>query len=176
VDGRGNVFVTDDREVTVTKLRPDGTQAWRVGGPGSADDLIGHEHIAQVDAQGRLLMANDDAGLVLWLDAGGRIVEQFGSGASAGHAEGTFPVDGDFPNGACNVTEDGAGNVYVNSCQEQTAPRHDTEVYGPDHSLVGSWSDGPFALSPRFGPDGQVLALSHDGSVLSLSVETAPPA
>ena len=92
-------------------------------------------------------MANDDAGLVLWLDADGRIVEQFGSGDSAGHAEGTFPVGGDFPNGACNATEDGSGYVYVNSCQEQNAPHHQTEVYGPDHRLVGSWADSPFALS-----------------------------
>lgn len=104
------------------------------------------------------------------LDPGGHELDAFGTTRSGSHENGAAPDAGDFPRGACDATEDADGRVYVTSCQEADNPVHNTEVFDQRYRLVGEWPDGPFASSPRFGPDGTAAVVSHDGSILELIV------
>jgi hypothetical protein len=114
-------------------------------------------------------MANDDLGKIVYVGVDGRELDAFGEG-SGGYSTGTHPAGGDFPNGACDVAVDAAGYTVVNSCQDPSSPTHDTELLDASHQLVGAWHGSPFALSPRFGPNGEVYALSHGGEILKLSI------
>jgi sugar lactone lactonase YvrE len=169
--GDGSLYVTDDHTAKVTRLRPDGTQVWRHGADNDDPRLVGHEHLSGFDPQGRLVMANDDAGLVLFLDPSGAVSDVLGNGEAGAHETGRHPARADFPNGACDATTDTRGYVYVNSCEDADQPHHNTEVFDAGHHLVGRWVAGPFALSPRFA-SGTGFALSSTGDVLEVSVST----
>ena len=76
VDAAGNVYVADDKEQTVAKLSPSGRRLPRRGGLAETDErLQGHEHLAMVDADGRLLTVNDDRGLVMLLGPDGSVAQ-----------------------------------------------------------------------------------------------------
>lgn len=168
----GTMYVADDRAATVTAVAPGGGQLWRVGELGTTDpDLVGHEHLGDVDAAGRLVMANDDAGRVVYLDRSGTKVTAFGTGKSGDNQNGHPPPGGDFPDGACGATTDASGDVYVNSCEEAYQPRHETEVYDARHHLVGAWHHGPLIDSPVFGPTGDGYALTSEGALLRVRIE-----
>ncbi len=64
------------------------------GGLAETDErLTGHEHLAMVDADGRLLTVNDDLGLVILLDPDGSVVQ-------------TMSPDSLGPGGVCDATLD----------------------------------------------------------------------
>jgi sugar lactone lactonase YvrE len=152
VDAHGNVFVADDEQEMISKFSPDGHVEWRIGGASAGDPyLIGHFHIATVDAHERLVALNDDAGQVLYIDENRRIVANFAAGG-------------------CDVTADAAGFTYTNGCEEPLDPGHDTMVYDRTHHLVGEWDDSGFGYAPRFGPNSEVFTLGEDGSILKLKV------
>jgi tripartite motif-containing protein 71 len=144
VDEAGDVFVADDELLSVTKFSPDGRFLWRIGGGISADpDLQGHEHLSAVDAHGRLVMANDDTGAVLYVDASGHVVDRF-------HQVG------------CDVSVDALGNTYVNDCDGRI------HVFDRDHRPVGVWDSGA-QFSPRFGPGGEPFLLNN-GTIMRLRI------
>jgi streptogramin lyase len=166
----GSMYVADDRAATVTKLTAGGREAWRIGDSATKDpDLIGHEHLGDVDSQGRLVMANDDAGRIVYLTPSGRKVDAFGTGASGSHENGPAPPGGDFPDGACGATTDTRGSVYVDSCEEASSAHHDLEVFNARHRLVAAWTRGALIASPHFAPDGQAFSLNSEGALLVLS-------
>ncbi len=148
VDAAGNVYVEDDGNQRLTAFSPSGDVLWVADG--STDDrLRGHGHSPSFDPKGRLVVSDDDNGIVSYLDpATGKVVDSFqGNG--------------------CSATLDAAGNVYVDDC----GGGHVT-VFGPDHSLIAQ-SAGERLGSPRFAPDGTAFALATDGSLLVLTVN--PP-
>ncbi len=160
VDGSGNVYVTDDQSLTLTKFSPAGQVIWQIGGSASSDqDLLGHQHLASIDAHGRLVMVNDDQGRVLYVSPAGRKVDAFSPSSSS------------FPDGTvCEVTVDAAGDTYVSGCGAvATEP---TLVYDRAHRLIATWPGSQYSLlrSPVFGPDGEVFALALDGSILRLHI------
>ena len=158
VDQNGNVYVADDQKQTLLKFSPSGTFEWSIGGiSGSDPDLVGHFHISSssIDAHGRLLVANDDAARILYIDDSGHKLDAFGS-------------PGAFSQGPCDVTVDTNGDTFVGSCQEPLLPPHYTEVFDRTHHLVGEWYPSPFGWAPRFGPRGEVFVLGEDGSILRL--------
>lgn len=156
VDGSGNVYVGDGQSQTVAKFSPGGTVIWRIGGSASSDpDLAGHQHLASIDAHGRLVMVNDDQGRVLYVDPSGRKVDAFSPSVSpGGHV--------------CEATVDAAGNTYVAGC----GPNPPARVYDRAHRLVAEWPGSKYSLltSPMFGPNGEVFALATDGSILRLRI------
>lgn len=154
-DRDGNVYVADDSLATVSKFSPTGDFIWGIGGALEGDpDLVGHKHLASIDSQGRIVMANDDIGRILYVDAKGHKVDAFGR-------------SGDFPGGACNVTVDAADYTFVNSCG-----LGETQVFHRNHELIGGWygPDNPLGICPLFGPNGEVFALGQDGAILGLAV------
>jgi DNA-binding beta-propeller fold protein YncE len=160
VDRGGDVYVADDQAETLTKFSPSGAIKWTIGGSASTDpDLVGHYHMSSssIDSHGRLLMANDDANRVLYIDPSGHKVDAFGS-------------PGDFKGGPCDVTVNANGATFVGSCQEPLGSHHYAEVFDPTHHLIGAWDPSPMAFSPRFGPHGEVFALGEDGSILRLRI------
>jgi hypothetical protein len=166
IDSGGNVYVVDPACGALCKFSADGALAWRVGGPGFADeDLVGHIELSSssVDVHGRILLTNDDRGRVVFVDPGGHKVDAFGEGSGGG-------ASGTFREGSCDVTVDVTGDIFVNSCQEKLVPPHYTEVFDRTHRLVGVWYPSPFGWSPRFGPHGEVFTLADDGSILRLKV------
>jgi DNA-binding beta-propeller fold protein YncE len=156
VDGSGNVYVADDQSQTLAKFSPAGKVIWRIGGSASSDqDLLGHQHLASIDAHGRLVMVNDDQGRVLYVDPSGHKVDAFSpSVPPGGHV--------------CEVTVDAAGDTYVSGC----GPNPPARVYDRSHRLVAEWPGSKYTLltSPVFGPDGEVFALATDGSILRLRI------
>jgi hypothetical protein len=156
VDGSGNVYVTDDQSQTLAKFSPAGTVIWQIGGSASSDqDLLGHQHLASIDAHGRLVMVNDDQGRVLYVDPSGHKVDAFSPSVSpGGHV--------------CEATVDAAGNTYVAGC----GPTPPARVYDRSHRLVAEWPGSKYSLqaSPVFGPNGEVFALATDGSILRLRI------
>lgn len=145
-DSEGNVYVADDEAQTVSKFSPSGQRLWVTGGPAPGDpDLVGHEHLAMVDPHGRLVMTNDDNGKVLYLNGDGRVVDV-------------------FDNGGCDVTVDAVGTTFVNTCDGTT------RVFDRAHDLLGAWSEPPLAFAPRFGPNGEVFALTPNGSIVRLGI------
>jgi hypothetical protein len=171
VDAQGNAYVADDQQMTVSRFSPTGRFVWRIGGLGTTKaDLTGHEHLVGVDARGRIVMANDDQGRIVYVDRGGREVDAFGTGASGGHSTSTHPSQGDFPGGACNASVDATGYTVVNSCADPSSSSHNTSVFDPAHQLIGRWPGSPFAFSPRFGPGGEIFALDYQGDLLRLAM------
>jgi len=158
VDGDGNADVADDQKLTLSRFSSSGAFQWQIGGPAESDpDLIGHFHIAAIDAHGRIVTGNDDKQRILYIDRRGHKVDAFGS-------------PDEFRDRACDVTMDPAGFTYVNSCQDALKTPHYTEVFDRTHHLVAAWWPSPFGWSPRFGPRGEVFTLGEDGSVLRLRI------
>ncbi len=160
VDGSGNVYVTDDQNQTLAKFSPDGKVIWQIGGSASSDqDLLGHQHLASIDAHGRLVTVNDDQGRVLYVNPSGHKVDAFSPDSSS------------FTGGnMCEVTVDAAGDTYVSGCGP--SPTGPTLVYDRAHRLVAEWPGSKYSLltSPGFGPNGGVFALATDGSILRLRI------
>ncbi|MFC4785344.1 6-bladed beta-propeller [Nocardioides sp. MAHUQ-72] len=171
VDDQGGVYVADDRAVTLTRLSGSGDQVWRSGDPRDTPaDLVGHTHFSQVDLDGNLLLANDDAGLVVRLAPDGREVAAFGSSSSGAHGGPTISPVGLFPEGACDASVDARGWVYVTSCGDPTDPDHTTRVFDTAGQLTGVWHDNPLSRSPVFAAEGRAWAVGSDGSLLELGV------
>jgi len=160
VDGSGNVYVTDGQSQTLAKFSPAGKVIWQIGGSASSDqDLLGPQHLASIDAHGRLVMVNDDQGRVLYVDPNGHKVDAFSPDFS-------FFFEGNM----CEVTVDAAGNTYVSGCGPK--PPAPTLVYNRAHRLIAKWPGSTYKLlrSPVFGPHGVVFALVTDGSILRLRI------
>jgi sugar lactone lactonase YvrE len=150
VDKGGNVYVVDDRLLSMRKFSPAGKVLWTVSGAQNSDpDLRGHYHLSMIDSHGRLLLTDDDNGRVLFLDAKGHKLDAFGAKA-------------DFPGGACEVTSDSAGTLYVDGCGAQAfdGSGSRTEIFDASHARVGEWVNSPLAVSPRFGPNGEIVAIA----------------
>jgi DNA-binding beta-propeller fold protein YncE len=174
VDAEGNVYVTDDRAETVTKLAPSGRQIWRRGGLGVETDprLLGHEHLAGFDPAGHLVTVNDDAGEVLVWNGLGQVIRAFGTqNASAQHTPGTISGLTTFPRGACDVTADLAGRLYITSCDEDSDP-HWSGIFSADGTLLGSRANSSLAESPRWSPNGHGYAVTISGGVAELKTIT----
>lgn len=171
VDDQGDVYVADDRAVRVVKLSASGKELWRRGDPASTGQhLVGHTHFSNVDAAGRLVLANDDAGVVVWVDGDGREVRAVGSAESGAQARGTPGGRGMFPEGICDITTGSTGLFYVHDCQDLTYPQHTTRVFDPSWRLVGVWSNNSMRSSPRVGPHGEAWAIDYRGSLLELDL------
>lgn len=153
-DRNSNLYVTDDQLKTLTKLSPTGQVIWRVGGADSQDpDLAGHLHVSVIDAHGRLVLTNDEAGRIVLLDENGHKVDSFGS-------------RDEITDSACDATLDRAGNVYTVRCGVGGGA-----IIDPAHHVVTQWStiDGRTLItSPRFEPDGLGYAIASDGSLLAM--------
>jgi hypothetical protein len=160
VDGSGNTYVADDQSLTLAKFSPTGKIIWQIGGSSSSDqDLLGHFHAAGIDAHGRLVMVNDDEQRVLYVDPSGHKVDAFSpnySSLTGGHV--------------CEATVDAAGNTYLSGCGE--GPTEPSLVYDQAHQLIAKWPGTKYSLlnSPVFGPNGEVSALTRDGSILRLRI------
>jgi hypothetical protein len=160
VDGSGNVYVADDQSLALAKFSPTGKVIWQIDGNASSDeDLLGHQHLASIDAHGRLVMVNDDISRILYVDPNGHKVDAFSpstSGSPGGHV--------------CEVTADAAGNTYVSGCGP--GPTGPTLAYDRAHRLIAKWPGTNYSLlrSPVFGPNGEVFALATDGSILRLRI------
>jgi hypothetical protein len=155
VDRSGNVYVADDQQETLSKFSPTGRFEWTIGGSTATDpDLVGHFHLADVDSHGRLVAANDDANRIVYIDAHGHKVDAFETS--------------DLGESPCNVTVDSVGDTVVQSCPDGKT----TLVFDRAHRLVGAWDQSPFATDviPRFGPHGEVFAMTGDGTILKLKV------
>jgi hypothetical protein len=172
VDRRGNVYVSDDRAQTLTKLTPDGAPLWRVGGGDeTTPEFRGHWHFQGFDVQGRLVTTNDDRGLVLYLRPNGTIAGGFGTTSSGGHEFLNITGKGVFPDGACDATVDPQRHIYVTSCQDRTQPHHTTRVFDRSGHLTGLWSKNVLARSPVFTSDSTAYAVTYDGDLVELHVD-----
>jgi sugar lactone lactonase YvrE len=164
----GSVYVSDDRRTTLTKLSPTGRQEWRIGEQHTPPDLVGHTHFGSTDSHGRLVVANDDTGRVVYLSPQGREVDAFGTGASGDHENSLgHPPAADFPQGACDTTVDSTDHVYVAGCIPQPKTGSLVQTYDASHRLVGAWPHSPLATAPRFDPDGLAVSVGF-GSILEL--------
>jgi hypothetical protein len=167
------VYVSDDRQATLTKLSPDGHQDWRLGGPGTPPDLVGHTHFGSFDGRGRLVVGDDDSGRVVYVSPQGREVDAFGTGASGDHQNTIgHPKAADFPEGACDTTADSNDYVYVGGCAPTQANGNLIQVYDPAHRLVGVWPHSPLQTAPRFGPNGLAVSVGVDfDSIVELTAD-----
>jgi len=155
VDRNGSAYVSNDNEQTLSKFSGRGVVKWTRGGSSETDpDLVGHFHFASLDSHDRLVVANDDAGRIVYLDMDGQKVDAFGSPA-------------DFPEGPCDVTVDPAGETFVGGCVSPYSLR----AFNALHQLIGTSTPSGLAWVPRFGPHNQVVALAEDGSVVSLHLK-----
>jgi hypothetical protein len=171
VGADGSVYVSDDRQATLTKLSPHGHQDWRLGGPGTPPDLVGHTHFGGFDSRARLVAADDDSGRVVYVSPRGKEVDAFGTGASGDHQNTVgHPPATDFPEGACDTTVDAQDYVYVGGCSPVEENENLIQVYDPAHRLVGVWPHSPLRTAPRFGPDGLAVSVGIDGSIVELTV------
>ena len=135
---------TDDNE-RLTAFSPSGDVLWVADGSTDAP-LRGHGHSPSFDPGGRLVVSDDDNGIVSYLDpATGKVLDS-------------------LPGRRLRRDVDAAGNVYVDDC----GGGHVT-VFGPDHAPIAK-SAGEALLAPRFAPDGTAFALAPDGSLLVLTV------
>jgi DNA-binding beta-propeller fold protein YncE len=160
VDGAGDVFVADDDLGTLTKFSPAGKPVWRIGGSGFANpDLVGFFKVSSIDAHGRLVVANDAKGKILYVDGDGHEVD-------------SFRVDRrDFGAPApCGATVDARGATYVQGCGPGP-----TLVYDREHRLVARLRGSSVSLliGPLFGPSGEVFALCWDRSIVRLRMTPA---
>jgi DNA-binding beta-propeller fold protein YncE len=160
VDGSGNIYVADDQSQTLAKFSPTGKVIWQIGGSSSSDqDLLGHFHLAAIDAHGRLVMVNDDQHRVLYVDPSGHKVDAFSPDYS-------YLTEGNV----CEATVDAAGNTYLSGCGESST--EPSLVYDRAHRLIAKWPGTKYSLShsPVFGPDDEVFALATDESILRLRI------
>jgi DNA-binding beta-propeller fold protein YncE len=157
VDAEGAVYVGDSQNFFVSKFSPTGSFQWRIGGPSSKDPyLSGHLHLGNVDSHDRVVVANEDARRIGYLDSRGRRVDVFE--LDRAQSPSFTP---------CLVVVDTVGYMVVVSCPE--GPTIDTLVYDRTHGFVGAWFDSHLG-SISFGPRGEFFALADDGSMLKLKV------
>ena len=143
-DVGGNVYVLDDGLMRLTKFSPTGEPIWMVDG--STDPrLDGHGHDADVDAEGRIVVLNDDRATVVILSPAGKVVDSF-----------------DAP--GCDVTLDGSGRFYVGGA----GCGFPVTVYDAAHHLIAQ-SAGRELMDPQFGPNGEVFALAQSGDLVRLA-------
>jgi DNA-binding beta-propeller fold protein YncE len=156
VDRDGNVYVVDDQPGTLSKFSARGKLIWRIGGDASADrDFVGlRQLLGSIDAHGRLVIANDEKGRILYVDRDGHKVDAFGS-----------PERGLATSWACGATVDARGNTYVFEC----APRNLIRVFDRTHRLIAEWSRATVG-PPQFGPHGEVFALYKSGDDLAAGI------
>jgi DNA-binding beta-propeller fold protein YncE len=161
LDKAGNVYVQDDAILRLTKFSPAGKVLWNVSGAHNSDpDLRGHYHLAMFDAHGRLLITNDDNNRVFLLDQSGHKLDAFGAKGATG---------------ACDVTSDPVGTMYVKICGAQAGL---TEIFDASHALVGECTNPPLTISPRFGPNGEIIAIGsrtrigHGANILKLKLNS----
>jgi len=149
VDHDGNVYVVDDQTGSLSKFSASGKLAWRIGGAASADrDLAGHlQLVGSIDAHGRLVIANNERGRILYVDREGHKVDAFGP-----------PAKGLDPAWACGASVDARGNTYVFEC----FPRSFIRVFDRTHRLIAQWSRATYG-PPQFGPHGEVFVLYKGG-------------
>jgi len=172
VDKRGDIYVSDDRAETLTKLAANGAPLWRVGGLHEKNhELQGHEHVQGFDVEGRLVSTNDDQGLVLYLRPNGTVAGGFGSPSSGGRDFLNMTGKGVFPDGACDATVDPQGYIYVTSCQDRTQPGHTTQVFDPSGHLTGVWGKNVLARSPVFINQSTAYGVTYDGNLVELHVD-----
>lgn len=149
VDAGGNVYVTDDDAMNLSKFGPDGAFLWVRSG---SDDpkLTGHMHGPMVDSAGRVVIGIDDSGDVILLDPDGNVVDSFAAVA-------------------CAVSIDADDHVYIGHAG---CGGSGMDVRTEAGDLIGQWSgpDAPFAGTIVFGPDGLAMALDPVGAVLVLEV------
>jgi sugar lactone lactonase YvrE len=154
VDADGNLYVSDDKEQTLAKLAPSGRQLWRIGGLRETDPrLQGHFHLSGFDAQGHLVVTNDDRALVLLLNADGSVA-------------GTAPVTATPPE-VCDASVDPSGRYYLTACLAPWRLR----VVEPDGTPATAIEDAGLVQAPRWTADGRGYAVTDDGSVVELRVE-----
>jgi sugar lactone lactonase YvrE len=145
VDKGGNVYVVDDQPGTLSKFSANGKLIWRIGGAATTErDLAGHlQLVGSIDAHGRLVIANDVRGRILYVDGSGHKVDVFGP-----------PTRGLATPWACGASVDARGNTYVFQC----FPRSFIRVFDRTHRLIAQWSRATFG-PPSFGPHNEVFAL-----------------
>jgi sugar lactone lactonase YvrE len=145
VDHDSNVYVVDDQPGTLSKFSLRGKLVWRIGGAASADpDFAGHlQLVGSIDAHGRLVIANDGRGRILYVDRDGHAVDSFGA-----------PTRGLASPWACGASVDARGNTYVFGC----FPASFIRVFDRTHRLIAEWSRATYG-PPQFGPHGEVFAL-----------------
>jgi outer membrane protein assembly factor BamB len=143
-DAEGNVYVLDDGLMRLTKFSPAGEPIWVVDG--STDPrLDGHGHDAEIDAQGRIVLLNDDKGIVVILSSAGKVVDSF-------NAPG------------CDVTLDGTGRFYVGGAD----CGFPLTVYDASHRLIAQ-SAASELTDPQFGPNGEIFTLDQSGDLVRLA-------
>jgi DNA-binding beta-propeller fold protein YncE len=156
VDADGNIYVADDKEQTLAKLTPSGDQIWRRGGLGETEPLLqGHQHLSMLDPEGRLLTTNDDRGRVMLLDPDGSVAQ-------------ALTVTALGPGGVCDATLDADGHYFLASCTATA----DGMVYATDGTLVGGWTGLGLVQSPRWTADGRGYAVTDDGGIVEVRVQT----
>ncbi len=69
-DADGNVYVLDDGAENLQKFDPSGKEVW-IASRLTDSRLNGHGHTAAFDPQGRIVVSNDDNGIVVYLDPSG---------------------------------------------------------------------------------------------------------
>jgi hypothetical protein len=163
VDQSSNIYVGDDQLMRLQKFSPKGGVLWSIGGSSSGNpDFVGHLWVNTVDRHGRLVVLNSEAGRVLYLDQSGHEVDSFGSPADFGS------------NYACDATVDARGFTYVDGCcatSNSTCSGPDvTYVFDASHTLVGRWVRSPLFIAPRFGPRGEIFALTWRGALVKLRI------
>ena len=110
-------------DTTVSAFAPDGSFQWQIGQSDHSPDLNGRQHFADTDSLGRLVLANQDAGRVIYLSASGEEVDAFGSANGFAPTTSPFQARPELPGGACDATVDAADDVVVNSCGRALSKR-----------------------------------------------------
>jgi sugar lactone lactonase YvrE len=165
VDDTGSIYLVDAQLNMIRKLSTDGKFVWQIGGSAADDpDLIAVEgtfHLSTFDSHGRLVVANDTNGRILYLDRDGHKVDAFG------RSNLFLSYIGRDLGGPCEATVDAQGDTYVSACDKGP-----TLVFDRAHRLVAIWPGLPDPLfrSPVFGPNGEVFALTYDGDILRLRI------
>ncbi len=126
VDNAGSVYVADIYNYAIRKVTPGGvvtTLAGLAGGPGSADGTASAARFYQpsgvaVDSAGNVYVADTDNFTIRKVTPGGVVTTLAGLARNLGSADGAASTARfNSPNG---VAVDGAGNVYVADCGNDT--------------------------------------------------------
>jgi len=141
----GLVYVVDDVRDDIQVFSPEGSFLSKVGGHGSADGQLDQAGSVFVGPDGTLYAADTGNGRVEAWAPDGTLLWSLGSA-------GTDPGQFDGPS---DVGADAAGNVYV-------VDRHRLQIFGPDHSLLSTWSPPGVADADAL----RNLTVAHDDYVI----------